>query len=154
MASDLFGSQRVQQMKANILLAYAMNRVSHMAPAELMSCVRLPPGWPTLVWRDAVYQLRDEGIIQIGAYKAGDCSIPALMLTDAAVLPYNEAQRFMRRQAPNPGPYPRTKIPAERAVRFDDGEETAHRGDPDDHRPQGPAAAPGPLPGGGCGHDR
>lgn len=120
MATDLAGSTALQTMKANILLVFAMNNGKAMSPAESMSLLRIPAGhYGPLTWRQAVQELITEGVIEIRYWgsKANGWRVPALVVTDNALLPYAEAAKFMTAKdykTRESSHYPRVFLPASR----------------------------------------
>ena len=81
-----------------ILLAFALNGVQAMSPAELQSCAAVSwrHGEPA-VFATAVQQMAERGALRIGAYVAGDWRIPAIMPNPDVALPVSAAAALRRR---------------------------------------------------------
>ena len=85
-------------MEQRILLAFALNGVPAMSPAELQSCAAVSwrRGEPA-VFAAAVQQMAERGALRVGAYVAGDCRIPAIMHNPDAAVPVSAAAALRRR---------------------------------------------------------
>ena len=85
-------------MEQRILLAFALNGVSAMSPAELQSCAAV--SWrrsEPSVFDAAVRLMAERGALRISVYVVGDCRIPAIMPNPDAALPVAAAAALRRR---------------------------------------------------------
>ena len=106
-------------MEQRILLAFALNGVPAMSPAELQSCAAVSSrhGEPA-VFATAVQQMAERGALGIGAYVAGDWRIPAILPNPDVALPVSVAAALRRRSRLTLGDdvatrWPRFVIPLE-----------------------------------------
>lgn len=85
-------------MQQRILLAFALNGVPGMSPAELQSCAAVSwlRGEPQ-VFAAAVRLMAERGALRVSAYVVGDCRIPAIMPNPEAALPIAAAAALRRR---------------------------------------------------------
>lgn len=85
-------------MEQRILLAFALNGVPAMSPAELQSCAAVSwlRGEPP-VFAAAVRLMAERGALRVSAYVVGDCRIPAIMPNPEAALPIAAAAALRRR---------------------------------------------------------
>src|ERR1700712_1943397 len=91
-------SEAVIAMEQRILLAFALNGVPAMSPAELQSCAAVSwlRGEPPIL-DSAVRLMPERGALRMGAYVVGDCRIPAIMPNPDAAQPTAVAAALRRR---------------------------------------------------------
>ena len=84
-------------MEQRILLAFALNGVPAMSPAELQRCAAVSwlRGEPP-VFAAAVRLMAERCALRVSAYVVGDCRIPAIMPNPETALPVAAAAALRR----------------------------------------------------------